>query len=467
MNVESNKSGAIELNLMRSFQAKIIWLFLFSLLSVPSAVAQQRCPAGNATIPPGANTTNPSAPFYIDIQGLNLSTTPPIRSPNNPNYPLATVLADGTVPGIDAVGNFIIGATHPADPATVPQPNVAKGSISSFTMASADSVTYKPGVIRDDPRNCLNAAIFSAPTALGDPSNLLLTASHPGAWMRTVTVYLPAHYVGGTPIPFMVVNDGLLTVKMTPLIAVLDNLIGQRRIPPMAAIMIEAGGQDAQGSQRGIEYDTVSGAYAEWVEQEVLPLVERNTGVRLTKDPDGRAAFGGSSGGSAAFTMAWFHPELYHRVLAFSPTLTNQQWPHSTALPGGAWEYHSVWAGPPGPSLNINGFAPPGPSAQPAATSLVLNSPVKPIRFWFEVGDHDAFYPAAPLADGMHDWVLASEHMAKVLAAKSYQYQFVFATNAGHMDAAMMAQTLPEALQWLWKGYSSRRVDNNDQKTKR
>ena len=34
----------------------------------------------------------------------------------------------------------------------------------------------------------------------------------------------------------------------------------------------------------------------------------------------------------------------------------------------------------------------------------------------------------------MHDWVLANERMAKVLAAKGYQYQFVFARNAGHTD---------------------------------
>ena len=37
------------------------------------------------------------------------------------------------------------------------------------------------------------------------------------------------------------------------------------------------------------------------------------------------------------------------------------------------------------------------------------------------------------MRDDMHDWVVANEHMAKVLAAKGYHYQFVFARNAGHM----------------------------------
>ena len=59
-------------------------------------------------------------------------------------------------------------------------------------------------------------------------------------------------------------------------------------------------------------------------------------GARQAKDPDGRATMGISSSGAAAFTLAWFHPELYHRVLACSPTIVNQQWPHNPALPGGA-----------------------------------------------------------------------------------------------------------------------------------
>ena len=49
------------------------------------------------------------------------------------------------------------------------------------------------------------------------------------------------------------------------------------------------GSGDAQGSERGLEYDTMSGVYAEFVEKEVVPLVETQTHAKLTKDPDGRA----------------------------------------------------------------------------------------------------------------------------------------------------------------------------------
>ncbi len=51
----------------------------------------------------------------------------------------------------------------------------------------------------------------------------------------------------------------------------------------MLAIQIGNGGQDAQGSQRGREYDAVSGTYAQFVEREVLPLVEKNADVELTR----------------------------------------------------------------------------------------------------------------------------------------------------------------------------------------
>jgi len=112
-------------------------------------------------------------------------------------------------------------------------------------------------------------------------------------------------------------------------------------------------------------------------------------------------------------------------VLTYSGTYVNQQWPYHPESPHGAWEFHE---------------------------HLIPNSPRKPIRLWMEVGDKDLYLPNW-LNDGMHDWVLANEKMAKVLAAKGYHYQYVFAVNAGHVDHAVRQQTLPEALEYVWQGY--------------
>ena len=163
------------------------------------------------------------------------------------------------------------------------------------------------------------------------------------------------------------------------------------------------------------------------MEKEVLPRVEAQAQVKLTKEPDARATIGYSSGGACALIMAWYHPELYHRVLSYSGTFVNQQWPYNPQTPHGAWEFHE---------------------------RLIPENPRKPLRIWMEVGDRDLLNPNV-MRDGMHDWVLANENMAKVLAAKGYHYQFIFARNAGHVDRAVRQQTLPEALQYLWQGYAT------------
>jgi hypothetical protein len=336
----------------------------------------------------------------------------PTRDPHTAGFVAAKELPDGSVPPTEADGNFIIGPTHPPAFAMIAHEGVARGTVHTFTMRSADSRIF-PGIARD-------SGTFGTPSPT-DPATLVVTTSHPAPYTRAVSVYIPAGYVPGTIAPFIVGADG----PDQSLFVALDNLIAEKRVPPMIAISIGNGTGDAQGSERGLEYDTMSGRYAEFVETEVLPLVERQYNVKLTKDPEGRATMGGSSGGVAAFIMAWYHPELYHRVLAYSITAINQQWPHSDETPHGAWEFHE---------------------------RLIPNSPVKPIRVWLEVGDRDLFNPNV-MRDDMHDWVVASENMARVLADKGYHYQFVFARNARHVDRNVKQQTLPEALEWLWRGF--------------
>ena len=337
---------------------------------------------------------------------------PPIRDPHTPGYVAATELPDGAIPWPGSNGDFIIGPTHNPAAETTLQPNVPQGAIYQLTIESKHSQIY-PGIARE-------------PGTFGtvdpaDQAKLIVSTSHPANYSRHIAVYVPKQYVPGTIAPFIVGADGPDNLLFT----VLDNLIAGNKIPVMIAISIGNGSGDAQGSQRGLEYDTMSGLYAEFVEKEILPLVESTCQVKLTKDPAGRATMGASSGGSCAFIMAWYHPEWYHRVLTYSGTYVNQQWPSNPETPHGAWEFHE---------------------------HLIADSPVKPLRIWMEVGDQDLFNPNI-MRDNMHDWVLANENMAKVLAAKGYQYQFVFARNARHVDNKVKRQTLPEALEWLWKDY--------------
>jgi iron(III)-enterobactin esterase len=348
----------------------------------------------------------------VQVTPTTPAARPPTRDPNTAGFVAANELPDGAVPPVDAEGNFIIGPTHNPAPESTAQEGVPQGTIYNLTMSSADSRIY-PGIAREP-------GTFGTPDPM-DPAKLVVTTSHPAPYTRRVAVYVPKQYVPGTAAPFIVGADGPDQLLFT----VLDNLIAQKRVPVMVAISIGNGSGDAQGSERGLEYDTMSGRYAEFVETEVLPLVEKQCNVKLTKDPEGRATMGSSSGGAAALIMAWYHPELYHRVLTYSGTYVNQQWPPSAETPHGAWEFHE---------------------------RHIPNTPPKPIRIWMEVGDRDLLNPNV-MRDDMHDWVVANENMARVLAVKGYHYQFVFARNAAHSDRGVKQQTLPHALEWLWKGY--------------
>jgi enterochelin esterase-like enzyme len=336
----------------------------------------------------------------------------PTRDPNTPGYVKAKELPDGAIPSAKEDGNFIIGPTHNPASGMAANAGVPKGDVFEFIMESKDSRIY-PGIAREP-------NTFAVPDP-ADPNKVIVN-SHPAPYTRRVAVYVPKQYVPGTEAPFIVGADG----PDGTLFTALDNLIAEHRVPVMIAISIGNGSGDAQGSQRGLEYDTMSGLYAEFVEREVLPLVEKKYNVKLTKDPDGRATAGCSSGGAAAMAMAWYHTDLYHRVLSYSGTFVYQQWPYNPETPHGAWEFHET---------------------------LIPNSPKKPLRIWMQVSDRDILITR----DDYHDWVLANERMAKALAAKGYPYQFVFAKNAVHCDRGVKAQTLPLALEYVWQGYAPKK----------
>jgi len=346
------------------------------------------------------------------VQKATARPAPPTRDPHTPGYVDAMELSDGALPSPTVNGNFIVGPTHTPAPEIALNEGVPQGTIYTFTMESKDSKLY-PGIARE-------AGTFGTPDP-NDPAKLTVITSHPAPYARKVAVYVPKQYVPGTVAPFIVGADGPDQLLFTAL----DNLIAQHRVPVMIAISIGNGSGDAQGSERGLEYDTMSGRYAEFVGTEVLPQVERQYNLKLTRDPNARAAMGCSSGAAAALSMAWYHPDLYRRVLSYSGTFVNQQWPFNPETPHGAWGFHE---------------------------SLIPNSPPKPIRIWMQVGDRDLYNPNS-MRDNMHDWVIANENMAKVLAAKGYTYQFLFVRNAGHCDRLMKEQTLPEALEYVWQDY--------------
>jgi len=153
-----------------------------------------------------------------------------------------------------------------------------------------------------------------------------------------------------------------------------------------------------------------------------LPRITRDYQVAFTKDPEGRATFGMSSGAAAALTMAWLQPNLYRRVISYSGTFVALQL--NATAPNGAWDFHQTF---------------------------IPQSERKPLRIWTHVSENDI--GATTPAEGMRNWVIANNRMSEVMKAKGYPYQFVFAEAAGHVDQRVQLQTMPEAFEWVWKGY--------------
>jgi iron(III)-enterobactin esterase len=250
--------------------------FLLSI-GLMAGVAVGQMPTKTADpMPPETAPQTPAAP---SVAARPVRPPAPVRDPNAPGFVKAKELPDGAVPPANVDGNFIIGPTHNRAPEFEAQDGVPKGALCEFTMSSADSKFY-PGIVRD-------ANTFGTADPK-DPTRMVVTTSHPGPYTRHVAVYVPKQYVPGTAAPFIVGADGVDFSWTTAF----DNLIAQHRLPVIIGVFIGNGGGDAQGSERGLEYDTMSGKYAEFVEQEVLPLVEKNCNVKLTKDPDGRATMG-------------------------------------------------------------------------------------------------------------------------------------------------------------------------------
>jgi enterochelin esterase-like enzyme len=331
-----------------------------------------------------------------------------------------------TDPGTDGDGNFTLPAGHPADPLNNAT-GAPQGRIITYQMLSTQSKIY-PGRMGPYTRNC---------------------------W-----AYVPAQYVPGTPAPFIVVQDGAQLVWFgtqaphtpnagtgpllpgtTNLPRVLDNLIAAKKLPKMVALFIDNGGGDDGSSERGLEYDTVSGVFATFVETEVLPRAVTEVKNQLqidlvfTKDPQGRATLGGSSGGAGSFSMAWFHPELFSKVIAFSGTFVRQASPEDPMYPHGCWSYHD--------------FDPYDPTAP---NGVIVKEPtVKPIRVWIEAAQNDMGAGSGPTS--YRDFKLASDRMAASFKLKGYHYHYDYAMGAGHWDGGVVGQTIPAALQYVWRGY--------------
>ena len=311
-------------------------------------------------------------------------------------------------------GNHVVGPDYEIDPDLTDQGN-PQGKYFEFSMPLAESEIFRG----DDPT---------------------LDPSKPVRKERKIFVYVPAAYEDGTKAPLLVTLDGPSRLNLVR--NALDNLTissdPDRKLPPFIAIAVENGGDDSKGSQRGLEYDTMSDRFARFINNEVLPAVLNHEEIKaaypniaFTDDPWGKAVMGCSSGGAGALTMGWFRPDLFRRLITYSGTFVDQQdddAPEEAEYPLGAWEYHS-------------------------SMELIENSPKKPLRIFTHVAENDL--RANDPEETYHNWVMANERTAEALEAKGYDYRYVFSRATKHCDKKVFEHTLADTLVWMWRGYDA------------
>jgi enterochelin esterase family protein len=229
---------------------------------------------------------------------------------------------------------------------------------------------------------------------------------------REVQVYAPPGADGKTPLPLMVFQDGGGYASETGpyrVPVVLDNLIHQKRLPPMAAIFVNPGQfppkkeGDKPGSNRSFEYDSLGDQYVRFLLEEILP--EAGKTLNLSKEAKDRGIGGASSGGICAFTAAWERPDAFSKVLSHVGSFTNLRGGH-------------------------------------VYPSLIRKTAAKPIRVFLQDGSND-------LDNAAGNWPLANREMAAALAFKKYDHQFVF--GEGKHSGVHGGAILPESLEWLWR----------------
>lgn len=143
-----------------------------------------------------------------------------------------------------------------------------------------------------------------------------LTRHRVDTWMmqddalRDVYLYTPP--VRG-PVPLLVVYDGPDYLRRGRLITIVENLVADKRMSPVAIAFLQNG-----RSRRHLEY-ICSDATISWLDKEVLPLARQHIRlVNIRENPGAYGVLGASAGGIMALYTGLRMPEIFGRVLSQS-----------------------------------------------------------------------------------------------------------------------------------------------------
>jgi len=277
-----------------------------------------------------------------------------------------------------------------------------------------------------DPPPSLDDRYMPGPDSLPQPGvpkgkTFEFTADHstifPGT-TRTITVYVPAQYKADKPACVYVGLDAL--AFEVPV--VFDNLINKHEMPVTIAIGVPSGVVESADPpndprfNRSFEFDGLNSNLARFLLDEIFPEVERHKTpdglpIMLSKDPNDRAAGGGSTGGIGAFTLAWERPDAFRRVFTAVGTFVGMR--------GG--DHYPV---------------------------LVRKTEPKPIRIFMQDGSNDEL---TTFLGEVGDWWMGNQTMFRALEFAGYPVERVW--GEGTHNGRHATAIFPDAMRWLWKDW--------------
>ena len=279
---------------------------------------------------------------------------------------------------VGAIAQQAYNVRSPYDPATQKVAEEMRGEVIKFTMA--DSQVY-PGTERE------------------------------------ILVYVPQQYDGITPACLLVCMDGILYDATT----VMDNLIASGEMPVTVGVFVNPGvvydeDRDVVRYNRCKEFDSTDDNFATFIETEVLPKVEgmkteSGKTIALSQDANDCAITGASSGGIAAFSVAWNRPDLFSRVYTTVGTFV--------AMRGGH-EYPAI----------------------------VRKTEPKPLRIYMQDGWYDVWNPI------FGEWF--EYNMLMESAFNFAGYEVFHKWDRGNHSIKYGTLAFPDAMRWLWKGYPAK-----------
>jgi len=255
---------------------------------------------------------------------------------------------------------------------------------------------------------------------------------------HTYWVYVPAQYDPAKPAALIVFNDGQ-AMKHEPgdvqAHRVLDNLIYRREIPVMLAVFINPGRRPDQpeptpanwgdrDTNRPEEYNALNDKYPRVIVDELLPALKKE--YNISPDPEHHAIGGASSGGIAAFTVAWHRPDHFRKVFSFVGSFVNLG--------------------------NRGGHTYP---------DLVLQSEKKPLRVYLQDGRNDNRGFARSGGDATQtDWFYQNVRLAESLTKKGYDVNYTW--GIGNHGQKQGGAIFPEIMRWLWRDTERPSTDRDD-----